>query len=611
MADTQTKPEGKDIVSRRHVEWMEHQTRWQWLLDSYEGGQRYRNAIYGTDRKGYPLRNLIRHKREYPDQSEYPNTGATGYGAGLPSPAGLNADFVFGPFAGLIGADPGATAQDDDYELRRARTPVPEWVSDAVECHLGKIYDQEVMRDGPEPLIEWWKDVTGTGVCVDDWMSDTIAPMLMVLGQLDVLFDHPPVPDGVAIATQADVNKHNLSRCIASYILPENMVWWKLDKGGRYEECLVKEYVDPSQWTQMPTFQDRAATVEWAKAYTRFRHWTAKSSSLYDYDGNAVAEPREHRFGRVPIVRVFDVRRHRSPHVGKSRYEPVAELMKEYFNILSELSFSNTLQAHPLLSGPQEFCSGDDTLSIGPGYILPKKHDSTSGRYEGWEYVSPPKDPAESLRLNMHDLIDASDKASKQTKPAGVRGQSSGTVGQSGISKQLDATEGNKLLSRICKTLARAERDFLEFALLVIGDGPPKPSDLEAAKVTYPSRFDLFDLGELGDVIAEFQSAIATAGEAPVAEKLLLSTYLRRALVGLPDETYEELDEELDQVLEEKAKLKEQGKEAGMALALASAKSRGISSDDDALEEGGTDEEQAGADPTGESGQTLVDSPVI
>ncbi len=54
-------------------------------------------------------------------------------------------DVGYGPYPGMIGADPAATAQDDDYEYRRSRTPVPEFVAEAVEIHLAKVYDQEVL----------------------------------------------------------------------------------------------------------------------------------------------------------------------------------------------------------------------------------------------------------------------------------------------------------------------------------------------------------------------------------------------------------------------------------------------------------------------------------
>ena len=96
----------------------------------------------------------------------------------------------------MLGADAAATAMDDDYELRRARTPVPEFVAEAVEIHLAKVYDQEVARDGPADLIAWWKDVDGCGTPIDDYMRETIAPLLLVLGCIDVCLDHPQAPPG-------------------------------------------------------------------------------------------------------------------------------------------------------------------------------------------------------------------------------------------------------------------------------------------------------------------------------------------------------------------------------------------------------------------------------
>ena len=117
--------DGKLIVQRRHVDWLEHQLRWRWLMDSLEGGDRYRNAVYGPDRRGLPCRNLFRHKREYPDAQQFPQAiqGFAGFLGGMAN--GECNDVGCGPYPGMIGADPAATAMDDDYELRRSRTPVP------------------------------------------------------------------------------------------------------------------------------------------------------------------------------------------------------------------------------------------------------------------------------------------------------------------------------------------------------------------------------------------------------------------------------------------------------------------------------------------------------
>ncbi len=189
-------PDGRLVVMRRHVDWLEHQVRWRWLLDSLEGGDRYRNAVYGPDRKGLPARNLFRHRREYPDAQQFPQI-YEGYAGGFIGAINTQTqDVGYGPYPGMIGADPAANAQDDDYELRRSRTPVPEFVAEAVEMHLGKIYDQEVHREGPDDLTAWWNDVDGAGTPVDDWMRDKVAPLLLVLGSLDVVLDHPRAPSG-------------------------------------------------------------------------------------------------------------------------------------------------------------------------------------------------------------------------------------------------------------------------------------------------------------------------------------------------------------------------------------------------------------------------------
>ncbi len=558
--------DGKLVVERRHVDWLEHQIRWRWLLDSYEGGDRYRNAVYGPDRKGLPCRNLFRHRREYPDPQQYPNVyqGFAGY-MGMVNTQ--TQDVGYGPYPGMLGADPAATAQDDDYELRRARTPVPEFVAEAVEIHLAKVYDQEVHREGPAELEAWWTDVDGRGTPIDDWMRETVAPLLMVLGCLDVCIDHPKAsPEMGDIRTRADEQAMGLDTAVASYILPENMVWWRADAAGRYTECLVREYQDPSDRVDLDKNgnavnpEDTGQVGEaWRRNYVRYRLWRSNESILYSYDGDRILERVPHNFGRVPIVRLIDVKKHRTPTVGKSRYEAIAELQREFYNRDSELILSDTLQAHPLLSGAEDFCKADNTLSIGPGYVLPKKKNPESGAYEGWEYVSPPKDPAESLRQNKQDIVDAKDRRACLTKPAGATQSSAGggTTAQSGVSKQLDQHTGHKLLGSIAKSLAKAERFIAEYALLVLRNAPPAPADREAIQVAYPARFELNDADALIAGTTQLQAVLMNCGNAPNTERELIQAAIRQLLVGLDDDEYKVLDDEIELLVETKSQLKE------------------------------------------------------
>jgi hypothetical protein len=597
--------DGKLIVQRRHVDWLEHQLRWRWLMDSLEGGDRYRNAVYGPDRRGLPCRNLFRHKREYPDAQQFPNyyQGMAGFSAqqgayGVTSGAG--------PFPGELGADAAATAMDSDYELRRSRTPVPEFVAEALGIHLAKVFDQEVSREAPPDLVEWWKDVDGTGTPIDDYMRETIGPLLLVLGCIDVCLDHPKAPPGVVVKTRADEAEHGLDKVVASYIVPQNMVWWRTDAAGRYLECLVREYTDPAErkdydknGNAIDSEAPNEAADAWRRDYVRWRLWRSTESILFNNDGDEIIERVPHNFGRVPIVRLIDGKKHRTRAVGKSRYEPIAEIQREYYNRDSELILSDTLQAHPFLSGPEDFCKADNTLSVGPGYLLPMKWKEGAG-YQGFEYVSPPKDPAESLRRNKEDLVDLKDRYACLAKPAGAG--SPGTVGQSGVSKQIDAHSGHKMLTSIAKSLAKAERILGEIAIIVLRstEGKPfkvEPADRDAIKVGYPARFELRDAADLIDGTTKLQTILAGCGNAPNTERELIQATIRQLLLGLDDDEYKMLDDEIEILVETQAQIQERIREMAPAA---------IRSNVAPTEGEGSEEQEGGQDPTGQSGGTMV-----
>jgi hypothetical protein len=515
-------PDGRTI-DRPHTEWLLFQLRWRWLLDSWEGGEAYRMAVYGFDIHGMPVRNLIRHKREYPSSF----------------------DASFSPQSGRPpGSDQANQATDDDYELRRARTPVPTFVAEAVEAHLARIFSREVHRDGPERLVGWWRNVDGRGTTIDQWMSATVAPLLLVLGQLDIILDHPPLPEGELVQSRADEVRLGLDTCVASYVLPENLVWWTLDRLGNYRECLIREIQDD-------------AVVLW-------RYWNSRSWMLFDQAGTVRTGPVDHPFGRVPIVRVFDRRRPRFRNIGLPRYEVIAELQREYYNRDSELILSDTTQAHPLLQGPEDYVQPDGTVPIGPNWLLPKKKNASGGgvTYEGFDVVQFPKDGAESIRLNKADLRDAADRAALLLKPAGAGATTGVTVAQSGISKRLDQAAGNYLLSKIAAMLGRAERQVAELALVVLDDGTGTSANSglsegaaprQSIKVHYPTQFDLFTAEELARTIVQFQGILAAAGNAPETEGELLQKLIRLMLPGLEDEEYAEFDAEIEGYLQSRA----------------------------------------------------------
>jgi uncharacterized membrane protein YgcG len=534
-----------DLIKRRHPEWKDHQVTWAWLLDTLEGGQRYRDAIYGSYR-GFPRRNLVRHKREYPDPSlgnQY-----------------TNSTYIGGTVLGLAGGGPIGSSdgdvEDDDYEMRRQRTPVPNRVAEAIDTYNSKIFAGEIAREAPpgpvyDRLRAWWADVDGLGTTIDEWMTHTIGPLLVVFGQLDIAFDHPRAESG-GVASQADAESQGLTACVASYILPQNMLWWRLNRRGKYAECLVREYADPAG-------PDPGSE--------QFRHWTDTESVLFD-DAGEVLEAVPHRYGRVPIDRVFDRRKPRCTHVGQSRMESPAQILCEVYNRESELILSDTYQAHPLLQGPDDYAQGDDTIPIGPGWMLPKKKVTTGGQsyYEGFDVIEFPKGASESLRQNISALWDDFDRICKLQKPAGAAGTGRTTVAQSGISKQIDHEGLHDLLVTIARVFQRAEGRMLELALTVLTDGRPPANYADQVKVVYPTVFSLYAADDLAKIAVDYQGIMAAAGDSPEVETAILSEIVKKALPGRDDDVYEEFDSEIEAAVLSKAEAKSQMAEAAAAL---------------------------------------------
>jgi hypothetical protein len=500
------------VIDRRHAEWRTHQLRWRWLLDSFEGGEAYRQAIYGWDLTGLPVRNLIRHKREYPEPREQNYNGVLGRPPG---------------------SDMAAQATNDDYEMRRARTPVPMLLANAINRHLSKVFSQAPHRRGPEKLLQWYENVDGANTQIRDWMRDVVGPLLMDLGQLDLIFERPfvePAKRG-KIKTKADESAVGLDTVVASFLLPENVVWWKLDKRGRYEQVLVCE---PQE-----------------QAGPSYRFWEPDKWTLFDYDGNKFDES-DHPYGRPPIVRLFDRRGFRAKNVGLPRYGEIAEIQREVYNRSSELVLSDSTQAHPLIQAPEDYCQSDVTVPMGPGWVLPKKKnlsESGGASYEGYDILEFPKGSADSLRANIADLNDQADKCALLTKPAGAAGTDGKTVAQSGISKRLDADDGNAYLGEVASCLAKAERQIAEMFLLVDGNGVVNQTDLEAIQICYRKDFDLYSPVELSGLIGEWQAVLATAGGTPGIEAAMLKRLLRLILLGAPDKAYVAYDQEIDTYL--------------------------------------------------------------
>lgn len=523
------------LIKQRHHEWREFNRHWRFLADSYEGGSRYKMADYSIpcDVPASMLPAIVGQGHSGQSVGGYDTL------TGLPNMVafGRMSDRNLTPH--LSETDPN---NNDIYALRVARTPVPKKLEKVVRRHLSRIYAREVQRDGPTQLQDWWADVDGCGTPIDKWMRKTVAPLLVVLGHIDLCFDHPMAEDGSPIETRADLKAAGLDKCIASYILPENMLWWRLDRSKRYAECLV---------------------LERCGYEVKFRHWTDKDSTLYTHQAKPL-ETVKHPFGRVPIVRVFDDRKARCDNTGQPRYEAVADYQKAIYNGLSEQILADVEQSGPKLQGPEDFMQGEDIVTVGPNNILPMKKDSNGTGYTGWNYVDVPQGSAAERRQHLVDYGDEIDQSAALTKPAGTSG--SGTVAQSGISKSFDDQQGNDYLAEVASTLEDCERMAAEFALLVLGDGT-LPDDLsETLSILYPREFDLSTSDDLASGATNLQAVVGGSGVLPEAGKEYGKKMLRLDHPGLPEERRLELEKEIEDECDRQAGVRDQMAEANAKM---------------------------------------------
>jgi hypothetical protein len=522
MPSITDKGKAKEFIGRRHPEYISTVFTVEWILDTLESGDRYRDASYGIDRRGKPVHNLFRQRREYPDLGGTPTDEM-----GVPLPFHLSSDEQRDHVA----------AVEFDYELRRQRTPVPNMLATFIRKQLSKIYKRPIAVEAEESLLAWSENIDGRETTLEEWMRNVVGPLLCALGMIDVGFDHPERPEGEPILFDDDLSDSR-KRCIVYYILPTNVLWWKRDYTGQYYiELLVREFHE----------DESGKTVE------RFRHWTVADWTLYDSDGEVV-DSSDHSYGMVPVVRLFDIRNLRCDHIAISRMWGIVDKTRVLYNEESEMIANNTMHNTPLLQGPgPEPGEGREDVPIGRYYLLHKQRDQ-DGTYVGYEYVSPPTETSAFMRLRLFDLREQMEQEAGLTRSLGSVGteRGAGPVAQSGVSKAYDQVEGSDYLASIAKMLEEAHYAIMYFALIVLRDGwaRVKQADIDSITVVYPKEFNLLTFDQFSLIVTTMQTyIIGGLGYIPSDEKETLRQFVRMKHPDLGVRKLKRIDREIDRLV--------------------------------------------------------------
>jgi hypothetical protein len=538
------------FVKRRHADFAAIEMVCSWILDTLEGGEQYKRATYRAAWQYGTVQNMIRHRREWPIADDgTPDAYAAefwGTGAALNPAARQLAEYN--------------RAAEQNFQIRLQRTPTPTKLRQIIDKHLSHIYKNPPRREtkgaSRMAVVEaWWEDVDGRGTDINKWMRESVAPLLIALGMLDIYCDHPayqpgdliPDPTGDAadvaadpaplIVSEADVIANNLHRCHAQFILPQNVLWYRLDYTGRhYIEVLIREYaVKPG------------AKGEPDKLVAVFRYWTKYGWTLYDGDGRVLGEG-VHSFGRVPIERVFDRRHPRLEHAGDARFFGVVEKSREYFNEESELIYAMDLQCFAFLEAPPiEFNEAGDAIPIGPGMVLYRvPPPGQQGPSEGYGYVAPPTAPLEFLMQRLESLDAAMDAEAGLSRPASARAVGGKTYPASGIAKAFDQEEGNQIMAGVAMSLQECEEVAAGLAAGVVLDQVPTDAELAALKIVYTTEFNLLRYDEMSIMSEAYIAFRDQAGKVPPVEKRVLRWMADYMIRGIDDTERQAIGKAID-----------------------------------------------------------------
>lgn len=555
------KEDAVKLIRRRHAEYGAVSTLCHWILDTMEGGERYKRARYDSPWADGPIGNLIRHRREWPISRQ---------GDPVDDP-----DLV--AFGGLVNPnDPAARVLDmynraatANYEVRLARTPTPTKLRQVIDKHLSQIFKQSCRRrilglaedttavPGTAvvaPLADWWADVDGRQTSMDEWMRETVGPILVALGMIDVYCDHPTIGDDTAIiASEADVVAADLKKCHAQYILPQNILWYRLDYTHKYYvECLVLE--------QHAAFDERQQEYYVEKV----RHWTREGWTLYEMDGEIAGEG-VNNFRRVPIVRCFDRRHMRVEHAGDPRFFGVVEKSREYYNEESELIYAMDLQCFALLQSPP--LTTDDAgeeIPTGPGMTLFKQSDE-KGNVIGYEFLTPPTSPFMFMMDRLRWLEDQMDADAGLVRPATAVGDGKSPQPASGISKAFDQEEGSNILAGISMTFQAAEYSIAELATTVLNDDPPTVDDLNAIEIIYPTQFNLLTYQQVATMVESYVFARDNFGFIVPLEEYIIRWMGEYVVRSVDPERRQTINDAIAAYLSERSKRIEAGTAAAVA----------------------------------------------
>jgi hypothetical protein len=322
------------------------------------------------------------------------------------------------------------------------------------------------------PLVETWRrNVTLSGSSYNDLLGQVIARNAGLMGWCPVLVDQMPQEAGISVQ---EVRERGLrAEPFLAALTPANLRDWYRDENGVLQWVKLR-----LQYRQHPDPLGEPRQIERFKIYTRadVRGWDVVDDEII-----ATSEAT-HPFGQVPLISFQHKPSFEDPVRGVSMVGDAAIAARRLFNLDSEFDEHLRSQVFALLQvpvppggePPKEVIAGTQNAVMVPA-------DSS----QPYMFVAPPGSVADTYERR----IDATTR--EIFRRARTKFGSTGAQIQSGVSKQWDFEETNRLLSDFAKHLARGEAEL--YRLVAGALGVPQDA-VDKIRVIAPTDFAVEDL---------------------------------------------------------------------------------------------------------------------
>jgi hypothetical protein len=410
--------------------------------------------------------------------------------------------------------------QTTKYRHRIARAVYINLVSPVVDFYAATVGKAENLLYTPdENFADFEENVDLQGQSYAQFMQ-CARTNAAVRGHTFILIDSTKATG--AMVSQKDAIEQGI-RPYAREICPEDMLNWRLDQCGCPIEILFRVRVEPEGGLLTGSEVNPADLWE-------YRYWTAKEWRVYTIDQKGIAALKDqgtHGVGAVPLVTLYHKRL--QPFLGDSLLRDSAKIAQLVTNWVSGLDEAMECQMFAI----PVWKSRKSPTEAGVGGAVIMHLNPEDGEEFSW--VTPEVAPFEASWSAFYRMVAYANKlmgiAPKSITDGGKADD------QSGISKEWDFVETEKVLSRMAVNEQEAGEMMFAFA------GKWKSQEWKGA-LQYATRYDLATAqDDINDLIS-----LQSAGLPATARQELMKRIVVKKMPSLPIDKLKKITDEIEAI---------------------------------------------------------------